>query len=909
MVRFRLLGPMAVLRDDGSPLNIPAPKRRALLAALLLNTNRDVGPDELVRELWGDEPPPAAIPSLHAHVSRLRRELGSGVIETGANGYRACVRDGELDVAEFERLAAEGRRALREGRFMKASSLLTEGLALWRGPALVDIPGEFNRQSRAAALEEARLAAIGDRIEADLRSGRHAQLVPELRQLTANFPLHERLWEQLMLALYRSGRQADALAAYRDLRRLLVDELGVDPSPDLQELERRILRQEPKLADAGRAFQLSGRLPTWNTPLIGREKEADELASLAIEHRLLTLTGPGGVGKTRLGIEVARRVVGLFEDGVQLVDLSPVRDPALVLSTIGLEIGAGERPWELIHDRHALLALDNFEQVLGAAPGISELLDRCERLHVIVTSRAPLRLAGEVVFEVPPLAESAAEDLFQARAREAMQRWQADRRTLTGIVEHLDGLPLAIELTAARVMSLAPAALRDALERPLRVMSEGRRDSPARHRTLRSTIDWSYELLSEPARTSLRGLSVFAGGCDLDGAVSVAGASIDSVRELVDHSLLRRDGERYRLLETIREFAAEEAALHGEADALRDTHLSYCIELISASSRRAADAERREGWLATCSRERDNLRVAFDWALSRGDDAAVLTLAGQAGMYWLIAGAMAEGERWAQAAVDRVRHASEWERAARIMLLGEFPRWSGRHERAVEVRREGIELARQTDDADMLATLLDDAAWSMGALGRHEEANAMLREALGLRLTRPNDFKDLAHTYAAIGWQRLREGRAEEALHAAKLTREMEARDEPPPHGTTETDDLEARALLACGRSADAESLFLRALRDSTRIDFKIVMLDALAGLATIAAATAPEQAARLLGMADRVRAESGLEIFDQAGFDAVVDDLRMRLGAASLDQFRREGFSISLAAIPDAALAAELPA
>jgi DNA-binding SARP family transcriptional activator len=398
-VRFRLLGPMAVTRDDGSSLDITAPKRRAVLAVLLLSANREVGSEELASALWGDEPPPAAAQSLPAHVSRLRRELGGGLIQTGAHGYRIRVERGELDVDEFARLSAAGRAALHEGRFTTASTLLADALALWRGPALADVPGEFARRS-AGALEESRVTALEDRIEADLRAGRQAQLIPELRQLTAEMPLHERLWQHLMLALYRSGRQADALAAYRDLRGLLVEELGVDPSPELQELEGRILRQDPALAEEVHTLQLSGRLPAWNTRLVGRESECEQLLVLGAENRLLSLIGPGGVGKTRLAIEVAGRLAGSFEDGVQFVDLSSVRDPSLVLSTIGLEIGGGERAWEVIQDRHVLLVLDNFEQVLEAATGISELLDQCDRLHLVVTSRAPLRIRGETVVEL-----------------------------------------------------------------------------------------------------------------------------------------------------------------------------------------------------------------------------------------------------------------------------------------------------------------------------------------------------------------------------------------------------------------------------------------------------------------------------------------------------------------------------
>jgi predicted ATPase len=740
-------------------------------------------------------------------------------------------------------------------------------------------------------LEELRLVATEERIEADLRLGRHAELIPELERLSAAHPLRERLWGQLMLALYRSGRQGDALSGYRHLRRTLVEQLGIDPSVELQNLEIAILRQNPAIAGPvaprGRAAFL---LPLAPTELIGRDRDARAVEELLAEHRLVTLLGPGGVGKTRLAIEVAHRLVPQFPDGVLFVDLSGLRDPSVVLSVIGLETGGGERPWDVLLDQRVLLVLDNFEQVIEAAGKVAELISRCPELRILVTSRAPMRLRGEQQYEVATLGQEDASVLFEARAREALVHWEPDRDLVHGIVDRLDGLPLAIELTAARVRVVQPQLLPEQLIHPLSAMARGARDAPARHRTLRDTIAWSYDLLSEPAKTCFRALSTFAGGFDLAAAGAVAGGDVDTLADLQDQSLVQRSSDRYRMLETIRQFAGEAASTPGEEATARDRHLTHYLAVVQAASHAADRAGDRDGWMAICDLERDNLRVAFDHALSRDDLGSASALCNAIGVYWLIVGATEEGERWTQALLGMIGPDEPLHRAQIIALAGEYPRWAGEHERAIALRREGVELARMTDDRNLLATLLDDMAWSLAASRQHAKARLALDEALSLRRGAPDDRSGLWHTLAAIADLQVREGDTDAALRTVQECREIEVHLDLEVGDALQTDDLEALVLLRAGLFDRAEERYRRVLADASQLDFRIVMLNALIGLAEITARREPDRAALLLGMADRIHAEARIGFWDVDRHAEVVAAVESALGADLLAEVRANG-------------------
>src|SRR5947208_3912844 len=550
-LEYSILGPLEVRRGS-DVVPVAGGNQRKLLLALVLEPNRSVSRDQLIDALWGERPPAQAKNALQVHVSALRDllEPGAGrgaVLATTPTGYQLNAPEETIDSRRFERLAAEGRAALFAEDAELAARLLAEAKGLWRGPALVDVAYADFAGHEAARLEELRLNTLEGLADAELALGRHEQLVPRLQSFVASEPLRERARAQLMLALYQAGRQSDALAEYRSARETLVEEIGIEPGPALQELERAILVQDESLvAPASRATTRRVELPAAPTPLLGRERELAEAGELLRSRRarLLTLTGPGGIGKTRLAMEVGRAVAAEDHRGAVFVDLSHLSDPRLVAPTIAkaLRVSAAGRPVEealadALAGEAPLVVLDNFEQLTEAAPLLGRLLAASTGLQLLVTSRAVLHLAGEHEFPVGPLAlpelandEQAARTapavaLFVARAQAAKRDFELSTENVADVVAlcaALDALPLAIELAAARVKILSPGELLarfgNRLELPAAVQ-----DAPERHRTLRAAIDSSYELLDDAERRLFGRLSVFVGGWTLAAAETVCG--------------------------------------------------------------------------------------------------------------------------------------------------------------------------------------------------------------------------------------------------------------------------------------------------------------------------------------------------------------------------------------------------
>jgi predicted ATPase/DNA-binding SARP family transcriptional activator len=912
-MQYGLLGALEVRTDDGQVVAIAAPKRRALLAALLVYAGEPLSADRLIEVLWQGQPPPAAIASLHAHISRLRRDLGADQIVTTPTGYRLRLGEGSIDVEDFERLLADGRAASSAGRWATATTLLHQALDLWRGPALADFEYDEFAQTEITRLEELRLSAIEERIDADLALGRHAEVIADLETLVARHPTGERFWAQLMLALYRSGRQVDALAAYRRLRGNLDRELGIDPAPELQELEIRILRQDGSLAGpATGSAQPAIHLPLPMSSFVGRRRELDQAVEVLRSHRLLTLTGPGGVGKTRLGIAVAHAMLDAAPDGVLFVDLSAVRDPSRVLAAIGELTGGGDQPFEVIGDRRMLLVLDNLEQVLDSAPDVAALLDRCPKLRVLATSRAPLRIRGERQLEVPSMSASESAALFEDRARAAILSVDLIEQVVEDIVGRLDGLPLAIELAAARVHVLSPEGLRDRLVDRLALLTTGPRDAPERHRTLRETIAWSYGLLRPATQAAFRKLSVLAGSFDLPGALAIAETDLDSIDELVTHSLLRRFADRYSMLETIREFADAEAVDHGETAAARDRHLAHFVKVAVSTHRGTTEGGPlgRNAWLAMCGRERENLRAAFSRAVERDDDDSCVRLFRMIGMYWLLVGAIDEGERWGSAAVAAAaRLGSDARRMTALMTLSEFPRFGGDPERALALKLEALDLARTIDRAST-TVLLDDIASIHAATGEFAQARTLLVEAMVMHDREPaSDPLDRAHTVVTLAEVALLEGNGAEAERHVAEVNAIEATIDLVPDWILESDNLRAKTFLATGHLAEATALFRTVVRDAAEVGFRMPLVDALDGLAAIDSADRPAKTAHLLGMADRVRAEARLGYWNEAQHDRSVDAARTALGDEAFHRLHAEGHSLAIPAIVAAVADPDAPA
>jgi predicted ATPase/DNA-binding SARP family transcriptional activator len=645
-MRFGVLGPIEVRLPDGSPVAVGGPQVRALLAMLLLDAGRPVSVTRLADGLYGDDVPGDAAHALQSQVSRLRHGLSGGAtVEFGPAGYRLVADPEAVDAHRFTELAGRGKRAL--GDPASAAALLGEALGLWRGPALADVLDAPFAGAVAARLADERLAVVEDRAEAALALGQHHAVAAELAELVEAQPLRERARALLMRALSASGRQAEALAVFEEARRLLADELGVDPSAELADAHLAILRAEPAVR----------RVPAQLTSFVGREPELRRLATALGTSRLVTLTGPGGAGKTRLAVEV--RLPG----DVCFVDLSPLGDGAQVAPAVAGALGLRasgppeDRLVAALADRPLLVILDNCEQVIAGAAGlVHRLLASCPALRVLATSREALGITGEVLFPVGQLAvpapdaglaeasASPAVRLFGDRAAAVRAGFIVDAATVGAvrrICAALDGLPLAIELAAARLRSLTLDEVDARLADRFRLLSRGERTAAPRHQTLRAVVEWSWELLDPAEQALARRLTVFAGGATLVAAERVC--ALDDVPgvlgDLVDKSLVEAHDGRYRMLETIRVYCAERLADAEETGFLR-AH-AQCFTTLAEAGDQQLRGPDQLGWLTQLAADHGNLLAALRWAVT-GDQALALRLVAALSWFWWLRGLRGE---------------------------------------------------------------------------------------------------------------------------------------------------------------------------------------------------------------------------------------------------------------------------
>ncbi len=574
-----------------------------------------------------------------------------------------------IDVQRHEQLVAAGQAAAAGGDLIRAAGLLAEAESLWRGDPLADFSYEDFAVTAIARLSELRLAVIEERLDIELQLGRHQGAVVRLEALVASHPLRERLRGLLMIALYRAGRQADALRIFQEGRHLLGEELGLEPGHELRRLESAILAQDRSLDAVPGVSAVTGppggsysRILESLTPLVGRDAELLELARLFADHRLITLVGPGGVGKTRLALEVARAECADLRFGGCLVELAPVGDPAGVRGAIAaaLDLPNPSRLAEVIGDRDMLILLDNCEHVIATAAEVAEdLLRRCPGLRLLATSREGLRVNGETIWPVPPLATDDAVELFVARATAAgapLELSDDHIALIADICTRLDGLPLAVELAAARTRAFPLQQIASRLNDRFRLLTGGSRTALPRQQTLRAVVDWSYELLFDHEQRVFERLAVFPGGCDLATAEAVCADETlaaddldDVIHALVEKSLViavpRGDALRFTLLQTLAQYGREKLTERGDVKAVRDAMAAHYAGLCSESAA-AYTGDRQRAWLTAIDRERDNLRAALEWAVANDDAETALTIAGGVSWPHWLAGTVVEARRW-----------------------------------------------------------------------------------------------------------------------------------------------------------------------------------------------------------------------------------------------------------------------
>jgi len=778
-MELRLLGPLEV--EAGGAVRRIRGKPAQVLALLASEPGRVVSSDRLAEALWGDNQPATARAALQVHVSQLRSLLDpdqrQAFIHTVASGYQLAVDRDVLDTQRFEDRVAAARAAANASDWGEAAKQLEEGLKLWRGAAYADLDDLVATQLEARRLESLRQEAEEELARAELELGQ--EMTPRLRQLVQQDPYRERRWELLMLSLYREGRQAEALRAYREAETTL-GELGLTPHPSLRRLEEAILLQDPGLTGASR--RPANNLPPLLDVLVGQQRQLDEVERLTRVNRFVTLTGPGGVGKTRLAVELGHRLLERFPDGVWMVRLGEISDPQQVEETVAAALGlreAGERHAtdlfaaivRYLENRRLLIVLDECEQVTTSCITCAEaVLGRCPGVQFVAASRLSVGVHGEMVYPVPPLELvsdtpdkiPSAVELFRNRAAGAGVERAADPAELEAIAEvvrTVDGLPLGIELAAAWTSILSPREIADQLADLSRF--EGGSSNPTdRHHSLVASMEWSYQLLPPQCQTTLRSLSVFADQFNLGDVAAVSGQPepAGSIRQLVRSSLLSSlaasPTTRYRLLTTVRSFA--EAKLEpGEAIEFQLRHIHHTLSLVEREAGRTLGREQRSA-LDRLGLQRGDVQLAIGRAITAGEGELALRLAVGMAWFWYLRGHWTEGARTMREVLEKTAGTHSAVRTKALWLsavaAGTWTAIADAEENLLEAQSESKRLGLDVD-----------LAWSTLFLGlaklasEKPGAKPLIEEALE-RFGEPIDPSGLAFATLALGLVRFRLG-------------------------------------------------------------------------------------------------------------------------------------------------------
>ena len=940
--------------DGERELPVPPPMPRAVLGLLALRPGSPVRVDEIIDGLWGDAPPESARNIVQVYVSSLRKMLGRDVISSGPGGYGldAAVR---VDAAEFEHALRAGSRPAGDPAVV--ADALRRALGLWRGEPLADVAAPFAETQRTR-LAELRLSAVEARADAGLACGRYEELVAELEGWTARHPLRERLWAQLITALDRVGRQADALAAYQRVRALLRDELGADPGDQLQRAHQDVLAR-PRTTAA--RLPPGVVVPAPHSALVGRKTEVSGILAMLARPgvRLVTVLGPGGVGKTRLVMDVARveaEARRLYSDGVAWVPLASLTEVATLPATLAHALGIGEEPGRDagesllagLRPRRMLLVLDNLEHLLpGAASLLAQLLDACGGLTLMVTSRVATRVAGEHRFMLDPLPVrgrdrsamgSDAMVLLVERAEAMCPGWASSERGLRCAAElavDLDGLALALELAAARASLLGPCALRERLRGKLAGLDAATADAAARHRSLHAAITWSYELLPAQAREVLYQLSVFRGTIALDAAASVTQLDEDQLLEqlatLVDASLLRSlhdDPPSFRLLETIRAFAAERLAHDADETEAQARHAKFFHALGESAAPHLWDPQ-QQAWFDRLEREHDNLRTALQFWLGHGEPESALRLARFLAPFWEAHGHLEEGlgrlyqvlaaapvadpatRGWAIFYASRMTiQRGEAEKTAMLLqdslrlfrqgadMRGEIFALShlglatarrGKTSAGFDLGAQSVERARALGDPWYLAMALNNYGYSRVMSGNADEmSDELLAESLRLRRSL-DEKRGVGFTLSSIAELQLLRG---DLAAATTTVNEMLILSATLTHAelTCITLNLHGFLHLARGNPALAQERFRESLQRSYPMGFQLLISEALLGLAEAAALQENfTRALRFAVVANQalIEEEQQLTSFHQAAIGRIECHLEQALDPAAQQAIR----------------------